>query len=151
MTRDDLLASLSGRYGTLAAAASLLPVDDSANYGPALDESYAALFAATGLDAAAVDDLPQTDPHLSDLLALGRYATLSLIAERLAVAVDMSVNQNEVSKKRSQMFTQVTVLIERLAADLTQRGYGPNQFGSGRLQLDFLEPANAEFAVDWWA
>jgi len=107
-----------------------------ATYGDAINQALRALGTLQG-------DLPTAtvlDAQVSDSIALAEYYSLQRFARALALQVDITLDAPVESKKRSQMFTQVTALLALARADVKARGYLDQSWELGRLSLDFIEP-----------
>jgi len=148
MNRGGVLLYLQSSLAQLAVAAKLPATTDAPNgWGGVLDQTLRTL-------GVAEVDLPNpvTDyAPVGDVLALARYYGLEALLTHLATAVDIAFDAPAMAKKRSQLFKQVTELLDRALTDITRRGYGPALYRSGTLNIDYIEPINPEFGMEWWS
>jgi len=136
LLRSDLLAHLDVQFAPLATATMPPLATQEATYGDAVNQTLRALGTLQG-------DLPTAsvlDAQVSDAIALAEYYSLQRFARALALQVDITLDAPVESKKRSQMFTQVTALLALARADVKARGYLDQSWELGRLSLDFIEP-----------
>jgi hypothetical protein len=136
MNRMAVLGYLAAEFAPLAAAAGVTATDDGPGWAMAIDAAFRPFrVPQSGLATASVDDV-----YADDLLAVAAYYGLRTLCRRLAVAVDIKVDQPAVMKTRSQLSAHAQRLLEQAEVDITSRGYGPRVFTESRLGLDFLEP-----------
>jgi len=136
LLRSDLLTHLDAQFAPLATATMPPLATQEATYGDAINQALRALGTLQG-------DLPTAtvlDAQVSDSIALAEYYSLQRFARALALQVDITLDAPVESKKRSQMFTQVTALLALARADVKARGYLDQSWELGRLSLDFIEP-----------
>ena len=150
MDRGWVLLALA-RFQALATNVGLTLDDEDTGLGPAVDDALLMVGAAPGTLMA--PDLSAA--QWADARALVRYYGLRLLAEQLALRVDVEVGAPLVRTAESQQFKQVLALMQDARKDIEQRGYGPNTITSGTYQLDIFEPLQGTYSgggggLGWW-
>jgi hypothetical protein len=147
VNRTDALAYLKEEYTELSTEAAFDADGELRVYSRAIDRALRDL----GTDEASIGTATVTDhTAIIGFLALLDYYALERYARVFATRTDVSVS-GALSAAQSQTFKQVMSLRKAAVDRLVQLGLGPvEQFASGRLNLDFLEPSESggEFAGD---
>jgi hypothetical protein len=140
MTRAELVAYLGEQFATLLDAAGILPADMAAGLQMPVNQALRRL----GVSAAG----PISDALSEAAEALGEFHTLRRIRAALGASTEIEAQNARASK--SQLFNQVTALLEDAAARCAALGYAPTTQGTSsggvtpatafRVGLDFIEP-----------
>lgn len=145
MNRTDALAYLKEEYAELSTEAAFDSDGELRTYSRVIDRALRDL----GTDESVIPTASVTDAAaIMGFLALMDYYALERYARVFAMRTDVNVS-GALSASQSQTFRQVMALRKTAVERLVQLGLGPvEQFSSGRLNLDYLEPSDAggEFA-----
>lgn len=136
LSRTDLLTYLQNSFDVLATETGVATTDTAAGFGSAID--YALRRTGTLHADLATGTIPDDEEDAGYLFA--SYAALQRYLRALAIQVDITVDGPDISKKRSQTFAHVKILLDTIKDDLALLGYGEAAFEMGRINLDFLEP-----------
>jgi hypothetical protein len=143
MTRAQLIQALQVDYGALATALGLTDLD-----------SYDSPFAAATDRAARLLGVPasaRADDSVLGALDAGDwedvadvYVLRALQTAGSAGKVDIKVQNStasSVQKSYSQLFAQVSALLDRAEQSAGWKAYGGPRFEAGFLNLDYIEPS----------
>lgn len=139
MIRTELLAYLNAKYKGLLDVAHIREVDKPEGLQIPMDQAFRRLGAAEG-------DLPAAESsNVTPLLALADYFLLEHI--RAALAASTFVSGTGFTSSRTQVFQQVSDLLEAALARCDEMGYppvlpseNPKGFKSVRITADYMEP-----------
>lgn len=136
LSRADLLLHLQSEFAALATDTGQATTDTAGGFGPAID------YALRQTGTAQADVATRTVPAGSedDGLLLAEYAALRRFARALAGRVDISLDAPSASRRESQAFAQVKVLLDAVRKELEECGYLASAFTLGSLNLDIFEP-----------
>lgn len=142
MDRAAALIYLNEQWPGLQTALGVANTDLAAGWKAAIDSALRSLGAATA-------DLTSATVALADepkFLALLDYFGARRLLVEATTKVDVSVADVGLSKRYSQMRDGLQTLMDSYQATLELYGVGPiQQMQTGRLTLDFLEPAGIEW------
>jgi hypothetical protein len=137
-TRDQIAVHLGAELGELLDEAGITP---SAEDG--LKQPIDAALRYLGVTDANLSGPFTTTPSAQALFTVAEWTTLRRIQRALAVKVDIEVDAPQVSKKRSQLFAQLTKLIEdaKDAAYAYIESDAQDEWQVGWMNHDLLTPA----------
>lgn len=141
VSTDRVTVTLLGQDGYTFQADDVLEVrvvtGTEGNYAAILDSAFRALGAAEA-------DLPGyevADPDRGDTLALLKFYALEAFTQGFALAVDVEVDDPQVSKKFNQRYKAYKELLDLAQSDIRRRGFDTAPpFELGSLTLDIYEP-----------
>lgn len=138
ITRAQAADHLQYQFSALASEIGQAETDESATgYGPDIDQALRQLGESeAGLAAATV-----ADAYAPAFLALAEYYALRRFGRQLALSADLS--SGTMSKKASQRSATIKALTAEAAERAAGMGYpvgGAAAWGTGLLNLDYLEP-----------
>lgn len=151
MTRTQLMLALQTKCGSLVRSAQAVDVamtDPASEYGLytlAIDQALRQVGVA---DTSLSDDAVVAAQPAFDLLALATLEVYDSLCDAFAGEGDIRVQNSSasgVTLSGGMVYKQAADRREAARKVVARLGYGDGAFTSGYLQLDYLEPAPAEF------
>jgi len=140
MSRSSALTYLQNKYASLATYTGQATTDTDAGYGPAIDDALLTM----GVAHSSLTGYTVADGLVRDYRVLLRVYALRQFEDELAGENSFDFGIGTLTTKRNAQLIQVQSLLAEAEKEATTLGYVLGSSGalkSGRLNLDFLEPA----------
>ena len=140
MTRNDMESFIATRFHKLAHLANSTYEDDPSILAEIIDDAL--LTYRTAYSDLATAEVPDDD--VEDMRWILRYQTYNFFSDQLVTLQDANRRSDGLQALASTQYPNILKKLKQAESEVKARGYDvgeTQQFVLGRLNLDFLEPA----------